>query len=82
MIRKYAYDFPLRFRTEPELRDAVLSCEGRRLGCYCKPEDCHGDVIARFLELRREVGEDAALVAIRMWPDCVVAVNNDMENER
>ncbi len=82
VIRKYAYDFPLRFRTEPDFREAVLSCEGKRLGCYCKPEACHGDVIARFLELRRETGEDAALAAIRMWPDCVVAMNSDMEIKR
>ncbi|MCG6418638.1 DUF4326 domain-containing protein [Vibrio fluvialis] len=22
---------------------------GKRLGCFCKPDDCHGDIIAEFL---------------------------------
>ena len=68
VIRKYAYDFPLRYRTEPEFREAVLSCEGKRLGCYCKPEACHGDVIVAFLSLRKDLGETRALELIRLWP--------------
>lgn len=49
VIRKYAYDFPIRWRTEPDFKQAVLRCRGKRLGCFCKPEVCHGDVIVDFL---------------------------------
>lgn len=32
-----------------EFREAVHALEGDRLGCWCKPKACHGDVIARYL---------------------------------
>lgn len=35
---------PLRRAARIELIDKVL-------GCWCKPEDCHGDVIAEFVNL-------------------------------
>lgn len=28
---------------------AIRHCTGKRLGCHCKPEDCHGDIIAEFV---------------------------------
>ena len=68
VIRKYAYDFPLRYRTEAKFRQAVLECEGKRLGCFCKPKNCHGDVIVAFLTLRDQYGEKEALQQIRNWP--------------
>jgi len=64
VIRKYAYDFQLKWRTEPEFRESVLNCMGKRLGCCCKPEMCHGDVIALFLEAMLESGERAACNAM------------------
>ena len=27
----------------------VYKLAGKRLGCFCKPETCHGDVLAEFL---------------------------------
>jgi hypothetical protein len=32
------------------LRDALPSVQGKVLGCWCKPEPCHGDVIARLAD--------------------------------
>ena len=29
---------------------AVQKLKGKRLGCFCKPAACHGDVIVDFLE--------------------------------
>ena len=29
---------------------ATEKLKGKVLGCYCKPEACHGDVIVEFLE--------------------------------
>ena len=34
-----------------ELQNAVMSLRGLRLGCYCEEnEECHGDVIAEYIE--------------------------------
>lgn len=30
--------------------DDLLELDGKRLGCFCKPQDCHGDVIVQAVE--------------------------------
>lgn len=30
-------------------KKAKLELTGKRLGCYCSPKACHGDIIAEFL---------------------------------
>jgi hypothetical protein len=48
VIRKYQYDFERDLL--PRFRKAdVLALSGKRLGCFCKPASCHGDVIASYL---------------------------------
>ena len=47
VIRKYAYDFD-RGLLKRKKQDA-LRLAGKRLGCFCKPDACHGDVIAEYL---------------------------------
>lgn len=32
----------------PELMAALPELRGMRLGCYCAPHACHGDVLARL----------------------------------
>jgi hypothetical protein len=32
------------------LHEALLSLKGKCLGCWCKPEACHGDVLVRLIE--------------------------------
>jgi phosphopantothenate synthetase len=39
----YLLETPELIRKLPEIRD-------KRLGCFCKPKDCHGDVLKRFLD--------------------------------
>ena len=39
-------------------RDRLLTLEGKRLGCWCKPGPCHGDAIVRVIEELR--GREAA----------------------
>ena len=41
--------------TDPEFKARVVELAGLRLGCYCKPAACHGDVIVEWL---RENGYD------------------------
>ncbi len=48
VIRKYKYDFD--FDKFPNKKKSeVYKLAGKRLGCFCKPQACHGDVLADFL---------------------------------
>ncbi len=35
---------------QPALIDTVRELRGKRLGCYCAPHACHGDILARIAE--------------------------------
>lgn len=48
MIRKYRYDFEHdKFLNIDPKR--VHELAGKKLGCFCSPDICHGDVLADFL---------------------------------
>lgn len=36
-------------RSKPALMASLHELEGKRLGCWCKPEACHGDVLVRLV---------------------------------
>lgn len=38
--------------------ERISHLKGKRLGCFCKPDYCHGDVIAEYLESPEDVGSD------------------------
>ena len=46
-FEKYFYD---RLRKDIVFRCRVLRLKGEKLGCWCKPKACHGDIIAEYLE--------------------------------
>ena len=48
VIRKFKYDFDFEKFPNKE-KEEVYKLAGKRLGCFCKPEACHGDVLADFL---------------------------------
>ena len=48
VIRKYKYDFDYKKFPNKE-KSEVYKLAGKRLGCFCKPLSCHGDVLADFL---------------------------------
>ena len=31
-------------------RDSLLSLDNKRLGCFCAPKSCHGDIISKLVE--------------------------------
>jgi len=39
-----------RLADSPQLEAEFLKLKGKRLGCWCKPKGCHGDVIVELLE--------------------------------
>ena len=47
VIAKYKEHFLASFHLK---QLATEKLKGKVLGCYCKPEACHGDVIVEFLE--------------------------------
>ena len=36
--------------TQPQLMDLLPTLEGKRLGCFCAPLACHGDVLVELLD--------------------------------
>lgn len=48
VIRKYKYDFDFEKFPNKE-KSEVFKLVGKKLGCFCKPATCHGDVLADFL---------------------------------
>ena len=36
-------------RNKPELLTDLQELKGKTLGCWCKPKDCHGDVLAKLI---------------------------------
>lgn len=48
VIRMYKYDFDFEKFPNKEKKE-VYKLAGKRLGCFCKPDSCHGDILANFL---------------------------------
>jgi hypothetical protein len=38
-----------RIEKDSEFKRRIVALKGKRLGCFCKPSACHGDVIADWL---------------------------------
>ena len=36
--------------SKPDLLARLPELKGKRLGCWCKPKPCHGDVLIKLLE--------------------------------
>lgn len=54
MLGKYREHFLARIARDPEFRARVLALRGKRLGCFCKPGPCHGDVMAAWIDAQPE----------------------------
>lgn len=51
VIEKYRQWLP----TQPELMASLHELDGKRLGCWCAPKACHGEVL-RALRSRQKTG--------------------------
>ena len=36
--------------TQPNLLESLHELRGKRLGCFCKPQMCHGDVLVDLVD--------------------------------
>lgn len=50
VILKYKAWALKRLAKEPALQVALEALRGQTLGCWCKPDDCHGDVLLWLLD--------------------------------
>lgn len=48
-LEKFRKYFFTRLEEDPEFKDQILSLKGKTLGCFCKRGECHGDIIAEYL---------------------------------
>ncbi len=48
VIRKFRLYFKERLK-DSTFKSMILALRGKRLGCYCAPLACHGDVIVAYL---------------------------------
>jgi Domain of unknown function (DUF4326)/TFIIS helical bundle-like domain len=48
-IQQYEVHLRERLKKDPSLKGELLKLGGKRLGCWCHPEGCHGHVLARAI---------------------------------
>ncbi len=63
-VKKYGRDKCLELyenhvKNNEDLMKEILELKGKTLGCWCKPEHCHGDILVKMLkEYGEEYGEE------------------------
>lgn len=50
-INLYTLYIFYRYLTDEMIRNEVENLYGKRLACWCKPKDCHGDVLKELTEI-------------------------------
>jgi hypothetical protein len=50
VIKKYKAYFKTRIAKDSHFKQEVLKLKDKTLGCYCKPQVCHGDIIKEYLD--------------------------------
>lgn len=50
VIKLYREHFQEKIQADPNFKKGILAMKGLRLACFCKPDACHGDVIAEYLD--------------------------------
>ena len=53
VICKYRANLKKRVLSGEITTEELLSLDGERLGCFCKPKSCHGDIIVEMIELAK-----------------------------
>jgi hypothetical protein len=59
-IQAYVKYFEARITDDKTFRQRIEALRGKRLGCFCHPRECHGDVIVRWLEDTHTQADDDA----------------------
>lgn len=49
-LERYKEYFYNRLKNDPEFKKRIEGLKGLTLGCFCKSNPCHGDIIIEYLE--------------------------------
>lgn len=49
-IEMYEVLIRRKLEQDPTLVTKLMALQGKVLGCYCKPQKCHGDVLVQLIE--------------------------------
>ena len=49
-VKKCLERYEDHIRKDPDLFNAVMELEGKELGCWCKPFQCHGDILIKLFK--------------------------------
>lgn len=55
---KVIADYEEYLKTRPDLMKALPELKGKVLGCWCAPDACHGDVLAKLADALPDKKED------------------------
>jgi hypothetical protein len=50
VIKKYDTYIRDRIEKDQDVKSRLLKLRGKNLGCWCKPEACHGDILLKLIE--------------------------------
>jgi hypothetical protein len=57
VIEKFRVYFEQKVSSDPAYRKGLFAMKGMRLACFCKPDACHGDVIAEYLDAHENLDD-------------------------
>jgi hypothetical protein len=50
VLEKYEFYVRNKIKNDTEFREELMKLDGKTLGCFCKPLDCHGDILIKLIE--------------------------------
>ncbi len=50
VIIKYRNHITNKVENDKSFKDELLSLKGKKLGCWCHPLECHGDILVELIE--------------------------------
>lgn len=49
-LKLYEMHIRNKLKTDPSFKERLLELNGKRLGCFCKPNLCHGDILVKIID--------------------------------
>lgn len=74
-LDRYRKHFYHRLGIDKEFRRRIKELQGKKLGCFCKPYPCHGDIIKEYLD-RMEGRTDEIGIEKTYWKGLVYPVRD------
>jgi len=50
VVKQYKIYFYDRIEKDKDFKESISWLKGKKIGCYCYPLPCHGDIIVKYLE--------------------------------